>query len=225
MTATTPEPADARQLLHDIAALRRRARRARGGHWFPLTLFGALTLAFTLLDPHVRWHDPGLLWDANHKPTWLVHVISPWVSPIWAVGIPTVYVATVAFYLWRAHRRGIGTARLTYALAGLGLFAVFAILAALPHVPGDAIVRGLTPLYPIVAGLLLLSVLERSGPLAAYTVGLLALALVANLYDIENRVLTTYPSTFVNPFVVAVYLLAGGLGFGLAALRSRERRA
>ena len=95
---------------------------------------------------------------------------------------------------------------------------------AFARLPGEAYVRGLTPMYAIAAGFFVLSYLERSLAMALFSVGYLGLALLANLYDIENRVRVSDDSRLVNPLVVAVYLLIGGIAFAVVH-RFRGRRA
>lgn len=162
-------------------------------------------------------------------------------SLFWLVGIPTAYLLTAAFYLWRGHRRGVRTTWRAYVVTGLGLFAVVALLLVnLPrkvpgrrlflnlfhHLPGDLVIRGLIPLLAIVVGFMILAVAERSLALGLFAVVFFAIALTANLYDMSNvadRLALRGGGPEVNNIVVGVLALLAGVGFGLAALRRGRR--
>lgn len=91
---------------------------------------------------------------------------------------------------------------------------------------GNLVIRGLTPLITLAIGLFVLARCERSWPLATFAVAFLALALLANLYNMENVVyrlgLGSHGSQ-VNIIIVGAVLLLAGAGFGLAGL-ARCRR-
>ena len=130
---------------------------------------------------------------------------------------------------------------LPYVLAGvafLGLAvlaspAVWAGVGPLHGVglPGDLTTRGLLPLLVLALGLLVLAYSERSAALAGFAALFLAVALVSNLYDVENRTpsIDWTPSEawslLPNLWLSGLTLLLGGLGFGLAAaLRGGRNR-
>jgi hypothetical protein len=93
-------------------------------------------------------------------------------------------------------------------------------------VPGDLVVRGLAPLLTVPLALLMLARIERSPALVAVACGILLVALVANLYDIENlfyRAGVTAPSPQINLLVLGGTLLAAGAGCWLVTWRARRR--
>lgn len=242
------EPA---QLLAAAARAAKRTREARRGFWFPLVLFGVIVIgaapwyvtsatagcsAVTGVAPVVEIchaHDsffgsvPG--------------VDSGGATLYWLIAVVLGYAVTVAFYQWRRLRTGVAGRALPYALAGVALLAL-SVLASpaaaqswhfdpFAHLPGDLVLRGLTPLLVIALGLFVLAWLERSIPLTAFAVLFLVVALVSNLYDVENQTSSlgwTVPGDWTmvpNLWLSGFTLLLGGLGFGLAvAARSRGRR-
>src|SRR2546422_996668 len=52
--------------------------------------------------------------------------------------------------------------------------------------PGGLFIRGLTPLLPVAVGVGVLAWTERSRALGAFAIGFLGLAILVNLYDLEN---------------------------------------
>jgi hypothetical protein len=217
MTATAPEPAQARQLLHHLTALRRDTRRVRGAHWFPIALFGLLMLLLASLRAA---RPPVVTGPVGSDGGVLTLDLPPRVGLVWFIGVPLVYVVTFAFYRWRSRRIGVGTSRAGYALAGAGLFGLLAILVVLSVLPPDLDVRGLSPLLAVAAGFGVLSYVERSAALAAFSAGFLALALTVNLYSDYSA-----DGYYLGPLAVAVYLLISAAAFGVAARRSRGPRA
>ncbi|HKS52544.1 MAG TPA: hypothetical protein VJS67_11815 [Pseudonocardiaceae bacterium] len=221
----------------EIASLQRRTRLARGTPWFPLTLFGLLVLASAPL-----YADPSPACPADHHVC--VGNIDP--SPVnnffpggvftghpagvaifWLVAGPLGYLATGAFYWARARCRGVAISPTAYIVTGLALLALLVVTTWVHVFPfGNLVIRGLTPLITIAIGLFVLARCERSWPLATFAAAFLALALVANLYDMENvayRLGLGSPGFQTNVIVAGVTLLLGGLGFGLAGLVSKRR--
>ena len=67
--------------------------------------------------------------------------------------------------------------------------------------PGDLLVRGLTPLLTIALSLLVLAWAERSEPLGIFAVFFVALALLANLYDLSNLFRIRAPEPAINVII------------------------
>jgi hypothetical protein len=213
-----------------------RARRARRGFWFPLLLFGAISL---LATPLYQLYAP-----AVGGPTYpVIERTLPWVSfggyglrnPLavtlfWLIALPLGYVATVLYYRIRTNRTGVAGSVQAYVFSGVGLLAALIALSWLgPHpsgvawgtLPEDILIRGLTPLLTIGIGLLVLAWAERSAPLAIFAVGYLGLALLANLYDLSNLFRIRSPEPALNVIVPGVVLLLAGAAFWVSARRVR----
>ena len=241
------EPA---QLLAAAARAAKHTREARRGFWFPLVLFGIIVIGAA---PWYGSRATTGCFDAvqvapqvevchAHAPLFgfFPGVNSAGATLYWLIAVVLGYAVTVAFYQWRRFRTGVAGRVLPYALAGAVLLALSVLatptvaqrwrLDPLAHLPGDLVLRGMTPLLVIALGLFVLAWLERSLPLTAFAVLFLIVALVSNLYDVENQTTSlgwTSPQDWTmvpNLWLSGFTLLLGGLGFGLAvAARSRGR--
>lgn len=249
-TSFTSDPAQAKAWIDDVLVLQSRTRRARRAMWFPLVLFGLVILASAPLYLHVHGditpvpasltpdvRATALTDAASGGSSGLLQFITGGMftfSPLnitifWLVAGPMAYLATAGFYWLHARRRGVATSTRAYVLAGLGLFSLLVVtstpLIPIP-VPGDLMVRGLTPLLAVSLGLFVLARIERSWALLAFAVPFFALTVVANLYDMAN---VAYRLGFgsagleVNVIVVGSILLIAGAIFGLGQGRTRQR--
>jgi hypothetical protein len=129
-------------LLDELAALRSRARRQRHGYWFPLLLFGVLTLiAVPFYEPvprsdHVEGRplsdtsfEVPLLGPVNPLGVVNSNMINIVKHPLalglyWVFALVVGLVATVWWYRWRAERAGLATETSTYVrttVAGLAV--------------------------------------------------------------------------------------------------------
>ncbi len=209
-----------------------------------MVVFGALILGSAplyTLSPPINTPDGVVVGSGNASLGALAPDFAA--SLFWLIGVPIAYAVTTMFYLWRGRRRGVRTTWRAYVVAGMGLFAVVALLLVnLPrkvpgrrlflnlfdHVPGDLVIRGLIPLLAIAVGFMILAVAERSSTLGLFAVGFFAIALTANLYDMSNladRLALSGGGPEVNNIVVGALALLAGIGFGLAALlRGRRPR-
>jgi hypothetical protein len=128
------------------------------------------------------------------------------------------------YYRRRADARGIGGSVWPYALTGVGLLGFLVVASMVGRLqPGDLFVRGLTPLLTIALGLFVLAWVERSFALGLFAAAFLTLALVVNLYDIENlfqRVGMGVPVPAISLMVSgSVLLLAGVLSWNVSRRR------
>jgi len=128
----------------------------------------------------------------------------------WLVAIPVALALAVGFYFIHRGPRPVGRlipvaaggVALLVALLGLG-FAQGLVL------PGDFTVRGLVGLMVLSLVLLTMAVVERNGTLVLLSVGAIAMASVANLYDIENVTGIWFNNDAApNLIVPAIYFLA-----------------
>ncbi len=162
-----------------------------------------------------------------------------WAALYWLVGIPAVFALTALYYRVRGNRTGVEGRVLPAVAVGLVLLAVLfassTAVATFLHLPlwmrylhpmGDLATRGLSPLLPASLGLLLLSFLEGSRTRVAFAIGFIGVALLANLYDVENLLPAvlgvSVPEALAevpNVSLPALVLLVGGLSFGLAERR------
>jgi hypothetical protein len=189
-------------------------------HVAPAPLSGAYRSSLTLFEL------PARLFNSNQRA----------IALFWVIALPAAYLAIATGYRLRAKRRGVASRPAPYVVVGIALLLTLVItspgVAALLHLPhwvailsatGDASVRGLEPLLTLALGLFALAFIERSRTLLAFAGVFLAVALFADLYDIENltrRIGLGLQGQEVNVIVAGGFLLAGGLGFGLARLRS-----
>lgn len=149
------------------------------------------------------------------------------IAAFWLVAGPLGYLATGAFYWARARRRGVAISPMAYVVTGLGLLLLLGVSTWVGVFPfGNLVIRGLTPLLTVGIGLIVLARSERSWPLATFAVAFLGLALLANLYNMENLVYRVGLGSHgpeVNVVVVGAVLLLASAAFGLAGVARRRQ--
>jgi hypothetical protein len=237
--------------LEEAKNWRSRTRAVRHGYWFPLVMFGLLTLAAaplfwvkeTSLCPHGEVTCTG---SVTGGPLGNPFAQSPlnvelgrWISLYWVLMVPLGYVATVFYYRQRARRTGVAGRVWPAVIVGLALWVL--ILGSFEsrgwlHLPGHPTWgfpvpilllqgRGLDPLLVIGIGVGILAWLERSWASAVFAAMFFALALLANLYDLQNQVyrlgwhLPAGAGYLPNVVLPGLFLLAGGIGFWWADRR------
>jgi hypothetical protein len=208
-----PGPASPSDLLGEMTALRRQARAARHGYWFPLLLFGLLACLSVpfYLQPAVAaaGGGPGAMVSANGAagpPLPFLGGSSPLVSGYlgyyWIAALLGGLLLTLLWYWRHARRIGLQTPSRGYLVTTaiiVGLAIVIPPLSQVssPHSlrflhrlqvlwPGDLVVRGTFPFLIIAVGLLVLSWAERSRALAVTAVVYTGASLLASLYDVSN---------------------------------------
>ena len=229
----------ARQTLSTTRQLTRRVRHAQRNTWFPLALLGLVVVAaapFYRLGRHVVTCDPALgarggveIIDKGA----CVQVVGWPVGVYWIFAFVLAYVVIAVFYVYRAHRRGVGARVLPYVGSGIAAGLVFGIASAWAqqlnlqgYFPAGPVAVGLVPLISIGLALFVLARLERNWPLLAFATGYLVVALLACGIGTRRLGLSVGWSlaptwSFLPSLVVAGgVLLLGGVGFALA-----ERRA
>jgi hypothetical protein len=175
-----------------------------GTPWFPLVLFGLLVLASAPLYASPVAANPAA------------------VAIFWLVAGPLGYLATGGFYWAWSRRHAVAMSPLAYVVTGLGLVALLVVTTWV----GIMAFRGLGQLIAVAIGLVVLARSERSWPLATFAIAFFGLALLANLYNLENlayRLGLGSHGPHVNVLVVGAVLLLAGAGFGLADLAGRRR--
>ncbi len=233
----TPE-----QLLGEVKSVRRRTRFARHAYWFPLVLFGLLTMASipfyiqhipTKPGVYVVEGPPG---PAFLRWSYLAGFHDRFSAYYWLAAILVGVAATAAWYRWRGNRVGLRTPARGYLLTGAVLLVLALGIPALATstvpglmalMPGDLLIRGTFPLVMVGIGLCFLAWAERSIALTVIAAGYLVLALVASLYDIENIFyrlgwnLGPDVSALPNVVLPALVLLLSGAGAWVVQRRHR----
>ena len=198
-------PAQAADLLGDVRKLRRDARSARHAYWFPLVLFGALTLA--AMPFYVQPKPPaGSAVVQVFRPGQLIMPLLGGGSFVSQLGLQYYWLAallvglalTLVWYRYHARRVGLRTQPRAYLVTFVVLLIVAAVLPLLTLIgpfhqlqwflPGDLTIRGTFPFLIIAAGLWALAWAERSRALAVIALIYTGAALLASLYDVENVV-------------------------------------
>jgi hypothetical protein len=248
--ASVPSPGTPREVLAGLGDLTRKVRAAQRGAWFPLLLFGVLTLGGILVDRltfsiQTVTTCPAVPGSARAVPTSCT-LTSQGSAVYWTLGIALVYAATALFYIRRSRNRGVGTPVRPYILAGIVLVTLVtattfrATRHGMPQ-PGTPIdfwglhldpSSGLTrfleqftgPAASIGLPLLVLSWVERSRALLLFTLAYLAIALAPITTGWPGIGATSPWSGLPRLAIPAVFILLGALGFALAQ-QTRQRNA
>ncbi|MEU1631023.1 hypothetical protein ABZ746_38445 [Streptomyces sp. NPDC020096] len=242
--ASMPSPDTPHEVLASLGDLTRRVRAAQRGAWFPLLLFGVLTLGGILVDRFTFSVQtvttcPAIPGSAGTVPTsCTITRQGSWVY--WTLGIALVYATTSYFYIRRSRSRGVGTPVRPYVLAGIGLVALVAATAFWgtrhgtppPGAPLDLWglhldpAAGLTQFLERFTGeaasvglpLLVLSWVERSRALLLFALAYLAIELAPITTGWAGIAATSPWSGLPRLAIPAVFLLLGALGFALTQL-------
>lgn len=221
-----------------VRRLRAQVRRDRQSWGFPLV---ALGIAGLLAIPlYIRPTPAG--GTRAFAPTILgfedIGLSGSWVGLYWVAALTLVYVASALHYRRRLARRGLAGSVRPFVATGvvivvlLILWTPSVMAAMLPSVSGAYSFgnqlwgRGLTPLLIVALGVLVLAWTERSRALTAIGVAYLAVAVVANLYDLGNLYYTLTRHSLgryeLLPNLLAPALLL--LVAGVIAARHRKAR-
>jgi hypothetical protein len=247
------QPGNAADLLGEMKALRRRARAARHAYWFPLVLFGLLTVASAPFYTVPDQPNGGAFAAQGAFPLPVLGgasgiTVQGFLGYYWLAALLAGLLLTLLWYRWNAHRAGVQTP----ARAAVLTVAVLTVLALVipplsqvrsPHGlswlhllgalwPGDLMMRGTFPFVIIAVGLWVLSWAERSRALALIAAVYTASALLSSLYNVENVLfrLGWNPSgrewsltSLPNVLLPAIVLLAAGTAAFTAQRRRRAR--
>jgi hypothetical protein len=210
METTAERHAD--RLLRDVDRLRVGTRSRVRAAWFPLVVFGVITLATIPLysrpfaypgggsfafGPYLTPYYAGLPGSRSQLAAYL----------FWLFAAPLGYLACALWYRRRARWVGVTFRWERWVVAGLALFGLLQVMLALPvNEPGRAVADGmggvsgelgatspvadlliglaawLSPLVAVAIGLLVLAWVERSRVVAAVAVLYGAFAIVVNTY-------------------------------------------
>jgi hypothetical protein len=238
------------ELLAEMKALRRRTRTARHAYWFPLVLFGLLTCAsapfYVLPGGQARAFRSGPPLPILGGSSGLTD--QRLLGYYWLAALLGGLLLTLLWYRRHARRAGLATPARGYIMTTAVLTVLALVVPLLSQVrsphwlswlqhlqalwPGDLVLRGTFPFVIIAAGLWVLAWAERSLALAVIAVVYTAIALLSNLYDIENVLFRLgwgapgrdwSPASLPNVLLPALVLLAGGSGALAAQRRHRIR--
>jgi hypothetical protein len=239
--SSVPSPDSPGEVLASLGDLTRKVRAAQRGTWFPLLLFGMVTLGGILAN-RFTFSVRTVPCPAGHTPpgTGTRCVLTKQGTPFyWGIACLLAYAAIAFFYIRRSRNRGVGTPVRPYVLAGIGIAALFAATSLWSaahvttpsatidfwglHLEPDA---GLTVLLERLTGpaasvgvpLLVLSWVERSRALLLFTLAYLALELAPITTGWAGIPATSPWSSLPRLAVPAVFLLLGALGFALTQL-------
>ena len=126
-----PSPPPPKNLLSDLARLRREARSARHAYWFPLVLFGLLTCASVPFYVSSDVTQTAQDWPscgsprrptAARRPSWPAATGSS-LAWYWALALVAGYLLTYAWYRRHQRRTGIRTPARAFTVTGIVLAA------------------------------------------------------------------------------------------------------
>lgn len=185
---------EAADTLAEVALLQRRARTDLTSLWFPLTLFGALTLSGGVVALLAGAHALG---------------------SYWAVAGPLGGIAT-GVHSWRRERElGLEGPALPYVLTGAAILLGCFVTGGLGAASARYVVAAAGPPLVVAAGLLMFAWLERSRVLAVLASGLAAVCLGLVAAGLDAQAISV---------VAALVSGAGLLATGLLARRTEHPR-
>jgi hypothetical protein len=226
MTHQSVPPADdPHELLKTVRDVTRQVRAAQRGAWFPLLVFGAITLA---VIPIYRYAPRHLgLCRSGPQGTSVCAAVIPGVLVYWPVALVLAYAAIAAFYTRQSRRRGVGTPIRLYVAAGVAIAVLLAAASlwrafhpSLPLAGSQFRVAPLTlagyglatPAAAIGLALLVLAWVERNQALLVYSV----VYLVTVVADSGRVIRSSSPWSFLPELLIpAAVLLLGSTGFAL----------
>ncbi|WP_029137554.1 hypothetical protein [Nakamurella lactea] len=140
----------------------------------------------------------------------------------WVVASLAAYLVMILIARRQGHRRGIWVDRSPLALAGAAALLVAVVIVMSWLAPGDLLIRGNVPVLALAVGVLVWAMLENRPGLWILSTALVPLALLANLYNMENILYRmgvpsfAYAEQIANLGAVAVVLLVGAGAFAVA---------
>lgn len=248
MTDETPEPPG--QLLSDLARLRRQARTTRHAYWFPLVLFGLLSILAAILS---RPALPGRIWTLA-APGWASSLMarggltqsttfvtgsqsstivtgfgrpSAYLTWAWTVALVAGYLLTVSWYRYHGRRTGLETPSRSYLITGAALTALATVLPPLlarVHYPGPPWLS----LF-LIRGTLPMFIIAAGLWVLARAERSRGLGIIAALYTATVIVDSLYTLgnlgiPLLGPFAPAFVLLAAGAATFAVQIRLRRAR-
>jgi hypothetical protein len=224
----TDEPArrpdDPHDLLTSLRDLTRQVRTAQRGTWFPLLVFGVISLGAIPVAQHGghRFGGCSATLGPSGQPTACeVYSVGPLVY--WSVALLLAYSAIAGFYRYQARRHGVGSRIQPYVLVGV-VVAVMVTAVTLwsvyhPSGGGSTLSQVVNQVHapPAAIGLalLVLAWLEGNAALGWFTLGYLVVVLVPANYFPGVGDHPTLGSPVPRQLIIAGVLLLGSLAFGM----------
>ncbi|PGH44037.1 hypothetical protein GA0070622_0242 [Micromonospora sediminicola] len=241
-SAPSPREESPEELLDSVTTLRRRARAARQAYWFPLVLFGVLTVAAAPL--YVESTEPAALRAVQDNPP-LTGLGGDFLERsaalgwYWLAALVGGYLLSLAWYRRHGRRSGVQTPTRAYVVAGIAGTLVGLVLpvvlefllfnTAAPVSDGTrwltgpllgAANRGMLPHLVIALGLAVLAHLERSRRLwlvvGLYTAVLVAVNAWFQVADLQPGDLHRFSFMLAALLPVPVLLIGGGVALAAA---------
>jgi hypothetical protein len=214
---------DPRELLRTVRDVTRQVRIAQRGAWFPLLIFGLVTLAVIPLYRYAP-RDLGRCRPGPQPGTSVCYAAIPGVLVYWPVALVLGCGVIAGFYARRSRRRGVGTPAGPYAVAGVAALLLAAslwrVLSRPPLPIGQVHVTPLTllgyglaaPPAAIAVALLVLAWVERNHALLAFSLVYLVLTVADSARIIHGSSHWSFLPVLLIP---AGMLLLGSAGFAL----------
>ena len=179
------ENAHARELIGEIDRMRHRARARASVMWFPLVLFGMLSVASAFVS--ARYGGQAL-------------------GPYWMVAGPAGGVATAVAAYRRGRRVGVSVPGVPYLAVAVFILVGASAAGWAGDALGEHALSAVGPPIVVSIGYLLFARLERSRPLTWTAVGLAALAVGLLATGIEPE-----PMAVILALVYGATFIATGL--------------
>jgi hypothetical protein len=227
--------------LSAIYSFRAKVRMDRRGFWFPLVVFGALTLLSTPLYWKYNLGSSGcgeqvttscISGTSNSPlsggldPEYALNGLSPWITLYWVAAFALGYSSSVCYFILRVRKFGVrGRIRLPVAIGSAVLFAVLItnlLVISLSNqisLASDFWIRGSASLVLLAIFFLAMGIVERSVSFTIYAFVFLGITLLSSLYDVSNLFARLHidglfaqgGQELPNLLLPAGYLLVGGL--------------
>lgn len=150
-------PKTAEETLREVERLRHQTRTGLGAFWFPLVLFGALSLASAAVAPLAGGEALGVYW---------------------AIAGPLGGIAISAYYYRRERTIGVQRPAAPYVVTAVGIIVGTFVVSGIASTLGYAAAAAAAPAIVVSVGYVAFAWLERSGGLAAIAAVLAALAAI-----------------------------------------------
>ena len=185
---------EANSILSTVDTAARKVRATRPTRAVPLLVLGLVIVGampfYVLTEPTSHLGEPPpnqLFWSLGGM---MGSRGGAWTAIYWIIALPLAYGFIAWWYRRAARRNGVAINVKPLVTTGVALFALLLVLLtqAPTFLPGDIVLRGLTPILTMAAGLFVWSVAERSKGLLAVALVFLAAAISTSMYDFGNVV-------------------------------------
>lgn len=200
------EPESAAETLQEIERVRTKTRAKLRTFWFPLLVFGSLTVASTAV---------------------IVLAGAPAVGVYWAVAAPLGAIVTRRYYQRRENALGLEGRGAPYVATGIGMMVGCFLAGALGEELVSSVMAMVGPSLVVSAGYLVFAYLDGSFPLAGVAVALAAAALGLQATDLDAEqvgVLLAVGYGGASLALAIVYRAAESHHQGMRAFRAREEQ-